>query len=87
MATQLHVLAGPGVSIEAAIAARSLAAAVVSRAVRDLAGSDGDAALRWLRGPNALQWLDAIDADQAALLEAIAGRRSGPCQNLTKHDI
>jgi len=74
MARELHVLGGPGASCEVVAAARGLAAAVVDRAVRDLAGNDRAAALRWLRSGDALPWLDVIDADQAALLEAIEAR-------------
>jgi len=72
MARELHVLEAPGAPYEVVAAARGLAAAVVDRAVRDLAGNDGAAALRWLRSPHAEPWLDAIDVDRDALLEAIA---------------
>ena len=74
MARELHVLEAPEAPYEVVAAARGLAAAVVDRAVRDLTGSDHDAARRWLSGPNALPWLDVIDVDQAALLEALQAR-------------
>jgi len=72
MARELHVLEAPGASCEAVAAARDLAAAVVGRAVRDLAGSDHDAARRWLCGPHARPWLEGLDLDQEQLLEALA---------------
>jgi len=43
MARELHVLEAPGAPYEVVAAARGLAAAVVDRAVRDLAGNDGGA--------------------------------------------
>ena len=72
MARELHVLEAPGAPYEVVAAARGLAAAVVDRAVRDLAGTDRAAALRWLRGPHARPWLEGLDVDQEQLLEALA---------------
>ena len=72
MARELYTLEAPSVSCEVVAAARGLAAAVVTRAVRDLAGNDGAAALRWLRGPHARPWLEGLDLDQEQLLEALA---------------
>ena len=81
MARELCVLEAPGAPYEAVAAARGLAAAVVDRAVRDLAGTDRAAALRWLRSGNALPWLDVIDVDQGQLLEALAAN-ADKCRHL-----
>jgi len=76
MARELHVLEAPGAPYEVVAAARGLAAAVVDRAVRDLAGTDRAAALRWLRGPHARPWLEGLDVDQEQLLEALTAHGS-----------
>jgi len=54
--------------------ARTLAAAVIECACRDIRGrkaGDGSEALRWLQSPRAHVYFDILELDQIAFIEAL----------------